>query len=46
VSFTFEEIADQLTELVRNQKMEGHYRTWVNGLKQKHYIERRTWGEE
>ncbi len=44
--FAFEEIADQLGELVRNQRMEGRYRTWVDGLRQKHYIERRTWGDE
>ncbi len=43
--FAFEEIEDELTELVRNAKLEERYRTWVEGLKQKHYIERRAWGE-
>jgi len=43
--FAFEEIQEELTELVRNAKLEERYRTWVDGLKQKHYIERRAWGE-
>jgi peptidyl-prolyl cis-trans isomerase SurA len=44
--FEFDEVKDELTELVRNTKMEGRYRTWVDGLKAKHYIERRAWGEQ
>jgi peptidyl-prolyl cis-trans isomerase SurA len=43
--FEFDEIKDELTDLVRNTKMEGRYRAWVDGLKQKHYIERRAWDQ-
>lgn len=44
--FSFNEIEAELTEWVRNQKMEDRYSEWIEELKQRHYIERRTWGED
>jgi peptidyl-prolyl cis-trans isomerase SurA len=41
--FAFDEIREELTDFVRNQKMEQRYQDWLDELKAKHYIERRAW---
>ncbi len=41
--FAFKEIEEELTEIVRTRKLEERYQSWVEELKEKHYIERRSW---
>jgi peptidyl-prolyl cis-trans isomerase SurA len=37
--YTFEEIREDLTEMVRRQRMEEAYREWMEKLRQKYYVE-------
>ncbi|MFH1144088.1 MAG: peptidylprolyl isomerase [Candidatus Eisenbacteria bacterium] len=41
--YEFNEIEAELTEHVREVRMEERYREWMAGLKQRHYVERRAW---
>jgi len=41
--YAFEEIEQELTEHVRDVRIEERYRTWISGLKDGVYIERRQW---
>ncbi|MCK4303546.1 MAG: peptidylprolyl isomerase [Candidatus Eisenbacteria sp.] len=43
--YAFDEIEEELLGWVRKQKMEQRYQELVEEVKQRHYIERRSWGE-
>jgi peptidyl-prolyl cis-trans isomerase SurA len=43
--FSFEEVADELADLVQAQKREQRYAEWVAEIKRRHHIKRFPWGE-
>lgn len=44
--FTYDEVAEELANLVRAQKRENRYEEWVAEIKQRHHVERFPWGED
>lgn len=39
--YTYAEVESELTEWLRQRRLEEQYRQWVDGIKARHYIERR-----
>jgi parvulin-like peptidyl-prolyl isomerase len=39
--YTYAEVESELTEWLRQRRIEEQYRTWMDGIKARHYIERR-----
>lgn len=44
--YAYEEVATELTNVVREQKRMERYEEWVAEVKQRHYIKRNPWGED
>ena len=41
--YTFDEVKEELRSWVENEKLEEHYRLWLEEIKSRHFIDKRAW---